>query len=83
MAIVTNSENDEWKRLREPEVVPPRALTIGTLLFAFFFCALVFSAGWREAAAYQRCGLKGVLTAAGSCHALTAKSPAPEAAPAR
>ncbi len=79
MLMVTDSQDDEWKRLREPEVVPPRALTLGTLVFSVVFCALVFWAGWREAAVYQRCGIQGALTAGRSCPALTARPAAPEA----
>jgi hypothetical protein len=81
MAIITDSESEEWKRLREPPV-PPRAVTIGTLLFLLFsiaFCALVFWAGWKERAVYQQCGLQGVLTAGRSCPALDARPPAAEA----
>jgi hypothetical protein len=57
--------------LREDEARDDRALRVGLLIFSAAFCALVFWAGWKEAAAYERCGLKGALTAGRSCPAAT------------
>jgi hypothetical protein len=48
MAMVSDSQGEEGRRLSEPEVVP-RALTIGTLVFSIIFCAFVFWSGWGEA----------------------------------
>jgi hypothetical protein len=80
---ITDLEDDEWKRLRDPEVMPQRALTIVTLFLSAVFCALVFWAGWKEAAVYDRCGLKGIVTVGRSCDVVpsTPRLVAPETPP--
>ena len=55
--------------LRQEAVEDKLAFKIWLLILAFAFCALVFWAGWREAAAYKACGLEGALTAGQSCPA--------------
>ena len=47
----------EELELREDEPEHQRLMTIGLLIFSVGFCALVFSAGWKEVSAYERCGL--------------------------
>jgi hypothetical protein len=59
----------EESELREVEPKRERVLTIALLIFSLGFCALVFSAGWKEVSAYERCGLNGVLTAGRACSA--------------
>jgi hypothetical protein len=53
--------------MREEAPDHQRALTIAMLIFSLGFCALVFSAGWKEISAYKECGLYGVLTAGRQC----------------
>ena len=59
----------EESELREIEPKRERMLTIGLLIFTLGFCVLVFSAGWKEASAYEKCGLNGVLTVGRACPA--------------
>jgi hypothetical protein len=53
--------------LRDERLENKRAFKVGLLIFSFAFCALVFWAGWKEAAAYKECGLRGALTVGHSC----------------
>ena len=64
--MAKTNQPDEWRRVRDPEIISQRTVTIGMLIFSVTFCALVFWAGWKEAAAYERCGLKGA-SVGGSC----------------
>jgi hypothetical protein len=57
----------EESELREEEPDIQRTLSIALLIFCLGFCALVFSAGWKEVSAYERCGLHGVLTVGRGC----------------
>jgi hypothetical protein len=57
----------EESELREDEPERQRLMMIGLLIFSLGFCALVFSAGWKEVSAYERCGLHGVLTVGRGC----------------
>ena len=57
----------EESELREVEPKHERVFTIALLIFSLGFCALVFSAGWKEVSAYEQCGLNGVLTAGRVC----------------
>ena len=59
----------EESELREAEPKHERLFTIALLIFSLGFCALVFSAGWKEVSAYERCGLNGALTAGRACSA--------------
>jgi hypothetical protein len=59
----------EESELREAEPKRERLFTIALLIFSLGFCALVFSAGWKEVSAYERCGLNGVLTVGRACPA--------------
>jgi hypothetical protein len=59
----------EESELREDEPERQRLMTITLLVFSLGFCALVFSAGWKEVSAYERCGLHGVLTVGRACPA--------------
>jgi hypothetical protein len=59
----------EEAELREADPKRERVLTIALLIFSLGFCALVFSAGWKEVSAYERCGINGVLTAGRACAA--------------
>jgi hypothetical protein len=59
----------EESELREVEPKRERLLTIALLIFSLGFCALVFSAGWKEVSAYERCGVNGVLPAGHACAA--------------
>jgi hypothetical protein len=59
-------EAEEFE-LRENAPDHQRALTIAMLIFSLGFCALVFSAGWKEISAYEECGLRGVLTVGRPC----------------
>jgi hypothetical protein len=59
----------EESELRESEPNRERLLTIALLIFSLGYCALVFSAGWKEASAYDRCGLDGALKDGHSCQA--------------
>jgi hypothetical protein len=73
----TNSHEDDWAQLRDPAVVPQRVLTIATLVFSLAFCALVFSAGLREVAAFEHCGVQGLLSAGRACPVQTVKHEIP------
>jgi hypothetical protein len=53
--------------LRGDEPGPERVLTISMLIFSLGFCALVFWAGSKEVAAYEKCGLRGAITVGHSC----------------
>lgn len=59
----------EESELRDEEPDGQRTLSIALLIFSLGFCALVFSAGWKEVSAYERCGLHGVLTVGRGCPA--------------
>ena len=59
----------EESELRDEEPDGQRTLSIALLIFSLRFCALVFSAGWKEVSAYERCGLHGVLTVGRGCPA--------------
>jgi len=59
----------EESELREDDPERQRLMTIALLIFSLGFCALVFSAGWKEVSAYERCGLHGVLTVGRPCPA--------------
>jgi hypothetical protein len=58
----------EESELRQSEPERQRPLTLAMLIFSLGFCALFFSAGWKEVSAYERCGLHGVLTAGRACN---------------
>jgi hypothetical protein len=48
-------DRDEQALLqKDPE--KQHLLTIALLIFSLAFCALVFQAGWKEVAAYEKCG---------------------------
>jgi hypothetical protein len=55
--------------LRDEPFEENRAFKIGVLIFSITFCGLVFWAGWKEAAAYKECGLRGALTVGRACSA--------------
>jgi hypothetical protein len=61
-------EAEEFE-LREEEPNVQRTLSIALLIFCLGLCALVFSAGWKEVSAYEKCGLHGVLTVGRGCPA--------------
>src|SRR5271167_530506 len=53
--------------LRKPQPPKDALPTLILLVFAFLFCSLCFWAGWKEAAAYRNCGLRGVVTVGRHC----------------
>jgi hypothetical protein len=60
--------------LRQERLENGRVFKAGLLIFSVAFCALVFWAGWKEAATYKQCGLRGALTAGQSCSARPAQT---------
>jgi hypothetical protein len=59
--------------LRKPQPPNEALPTLILLVFGILFTSLCFWAGWKEAAAYRNCGIRGVVSVGRHCSTVAPK----------